>query len=245
MHMQNNTILITGGSEGIGYELARELVADNTIIICGRSREKLERAAERLPNVHIEVCDVTEEEQRRQLVDRVLGSFPGLNVLVNNAGGKVSTNLLDDTDLKAAMAHDMALNFTAAASLSIDFLPHLREQERAAIVNMTTGLVYLPKAAQTFYCAGKAALHSYTESLRWSLKGSNVTVYEVFHTLVNTHFHQGKLPTNIPAISAEEAARLTLDGLRKGKERNHIGKAALARWISVLAPKKGMAIVNK
>lgn len=245
MRMQDNTILITGGSEGIGFELARALSKKNRIIICGRNKDKLERAADHLPGAHIEQCDITNEEHRRGLLARILPLYPDLNVLVNNAGGKTSTDLLNGTAIKDAMANDMALNFTAPAALCTDLLKHLQKQPRAAIINMSTGLVYLPKAAQAFYCAGKAALHSYSQSLRWALNGTHVEVYEVFLTLVDTAFHHGKLPTNIPAISAEEAARYTLDGLSEDKKQIHIGKAALARWFSVLAPQKGMAIVNR
>lgn len=245
MHLQDNTILITGGSEGIGFELAKALVADNTVIICGRNRDKLQRAAATLPGVQTETCDITFEKQRQNLVTRLLHHYPDFNVLINNAGGKINTNLLAGRANKEAMIHDMALNFTAPAALCTELLTHLTQQPRPSIVNMSTGLVYLPKAAQAFYCAGKAALHSYTESLRWSLGDTNVAVYEVFHTLVDTHFHQGRLPTNIRAISAEEAARQTLNGLRKDRHRIHIDKAALARWIALLAPQRGMAIVNQ
>lgn len=245
MQLQDNTILITGGSEGIGFELAKALAADNTVIICGRNQDKLQRAAAALPGVHIETCDITVEEQRQNLVTRLLHRYPDFNVLINNAGGKINTNLLAGRANKEAMIYDMALNFTAPAALCTELLTHLTQQPHSSIVNMSTGLVYLPKATQAFYCAGKAALHSYTESLRWSLSDTNVAVYEVFLTLVDTHFHQGKLPADMRAISAEQAAEHTLNGLRKDRNRIHIGKAALARWISLLAPQRGMAIVNK
>ncbi len=110
---------------------------------------------------------------------------------------------------------------------------------------MTTGLVYLPKAEQAFYCAAKAALHSYTQSLGWALRQSAVEVYEISLPLVNTNFHQCDLPNNIQSIQPDKAANKALHGIRNGKRQVYVGKAALARWLSVIAPDKGMAIVNR
>lgn len=244
MKLTGRSVLITGGSEGIGFELARMLANDNQVVICGRSEEKLARAAESLPNIHTEVCDVTDVEQRQAMLQRVLSLLPQLDILVNNAGAKTPTDLRTGEDAALAMHQDMALNFTAPASLTLELLPHLRERPDAAIVNMTTGLIYLAKAEQAFYCAAKSALHSFSQSLRWSLRGSTVAVHEVMLTLVDTSFHRGALPNNIPAISAHEAAELTLAGLRRGRSEIRVGKAGLARWLALLAPARGLAVVN-
>ncbi len=245
MQLSGDTILITGGSEGIGFEFARALAPGNTIIICGRSEGKLARARAELPGVITEVCDVTDEAQRDDLVTRVLRTYPTCNVLVNNAGGRHRVDLLTGTGVAAALDADVALNFTAPAALCGKLLNHLQAQPRAAIVNISTGLVYLPKTVQPFYCAAKAALHSYTQSLRWALRGSSVRVFEVLMTLVDTNFHQGELPKTIRAMKAEEAARLSLRGISRDKEEIHIGKSALARLLSFAAHTKGMAIVNR
>lgn len=245
MNLRGDTILITGGSEGIGFALARALAPENTVIICGRDEAKLARAKERVGGVYTEVCDVANAAQRNAMVQRLLHSHPQLNVLINNAGAKQRTDLLANEGISGAMAHDMALNFEAPVALSTELLPHLRSVSRAAIVNMTTGLVHLPKAEQTFYCAAKAALHSYTQSLRWALKGSTVSVYEVLLTLVDTNFHQGRLPKSVRAIGPDEAARQTLQGIRRRKAEVYVGKAALAPWLAVLASQTGMAIVNR
>lgn len=245
MQLSGNTILITGGSEGIGFELAKALVPENTVIICGRNENKLARAKAELPQILTEVCDVTDEIQRDALVKRVLNSHPRLNVLINNAGGRHRIDLLRGDGIEAALNYDTVLNFIAPASLCGKLIEHFQTQPKAAIVNISTGLVYLPKAVQPFYCTAKSALHSYTKSLRWALKGSSVRVFEVFMTLVDTNFHKGELPKTIRAMSAQEAARLTLKGIGRGAEEIHIGKAALARWIALAAPRKGMAFVNR
>ncbi|MEH6579877.1 MAG: SDR family NAD(P)-dependent oxidoreductase [Amphritea sp.] len=245
MKLTGDTILITGGSEGIGFALAQTLVSSNTVIICGRSEEKLKHAKSLCNGLHTEICDVTDVSQRQAMVQRLLRSYPQLNVLINNAGAKRRTDLLTHEGVDAAMIDDMALNFTAPAALCAELLPHLQSCPRAGIVNMTTGLVHLPKAEQAFYCAAKAALHSYTQSLGWALRQSAVEVYEVSLPLVNTNFHQQDLPKNFPAMQPDEAAHKALRGIRKGKKQVYVGKASLARWLSVIAPDKGMAIVNK
>ena len=245
MKLTGETILITGGSEGIGFALAQALVLNNTVIICGRSEEKLNHAKSLCNGLITQTCDVTDAAQRQAMVKRLLHSYLQLNVLINNAGAKHRTDLLANEGVDVAMIHVMALNFTAPAALCAELLPHLRSRPKASIVNMTTGLVYLPKVEQTFYCAAKAALHSYTQSLAWALRESTVEVYEVSLPLVNTNFHQGELPTNIRLIKPDEAALKALSGIRKSKKQIYVGKAALARWLSVIAPNKGMAIVNK
>lgn len=245
MHLTGNTILITGGSEGIGFELARILAPDNTVIICGRSEEKLARAKSILPQIRTEVCDVTNESQRDELIKRVLFRYTKLNVLVNNAGARHLVDLRTGDGVDTALDSDLALNFTGPVALCGKLLPHLQAQPLAAIVNISTGLVHLPKTVHPFYCAAKAALHSYTWSLRWATQGSSVRVFEALMTLVDTNFHKGELPGTIKAMHPREAARLTLKGIKRDKEDIYIGKSALVRWLAFAAPKKGMTILNR
>ncbi len=117
MKLTGDTILITGGSEGIGLALAQTLVSSNTVIICGRSTEKLKHAKSLCHGLHTETCDVTVAAQRQAMVKRLLRSYPKLNVLINNAGAKQRTDLLTHEGLDAAMVDDLALNFTAPAAL--------------------------------------------------------------------------------------------------------------------------------
>ncbi len=245
MQLSGNTILITGGSEGIGFALAKALHRENKVIVCGRDGDKLARAKAELPGVVTLVCDLTRPEQREVLVSQVLERCPDLNVLMNNAGGRQVIDLLAGEATGTALKADFALNFFAPVSLCDRLLPHLRAQSTAAIVNVTSGLVYLPKTDYPFYCAAKAALHSYTQSLRRALRTTPVRVHEALLPLVKTNFHCGELPAAIRAMSAEKAALQCLSGLGRGKEEIHIGQASLARWMACVRPQKGMDMVNR
>lgn len=244
MKLSGNTILITGGSEGVGFELARQLHKRNTVIICGRSESKLEQARQAIPSLRTEQCDVTDEGQRTALVQKLKSQHSELNLLINNAGGRQLAKPMEVDRTETAMNLDLMLNFIAPVSLGNALLPLLRSQPQAGIVNVTTGLVYMPKVDYTYYCAAKAALHSYTRSLRWSLAGSSVSVFEALLPLVDTGFHREGLPRSLKAMSADNAARGIIKNIEKSKPQFGIGKAALAKWVSAIAPFKGMMIVN-
>lgn len=244
MQLMDRTILITGGSEGIGFELAKALVPNNTVIICGRSQAKLAAAKQALPRVVTMACDVTEEVQLQALAAETLATYPKLSILINNAGGRQPIDVIGDRRLVSARNADLALNFTAPVAVCQHFMQHLRAQPSAAIVNVTTGLIYLPKAAYPFYCAAKAALHSYTLSLRWALRGTNLSVFEALMPLVDTNFHQGDLPKTTRAMSAKAAAEHCLKGIAADLFEIHVGKSKLMRWLALLVPQKGMAIIN-
>ena len=245
MNLSGNTILITGGSEGIGFELARQLTPYNQVIICGRSERKLQTARERLPDVITESIDLTRLADIPGWAESLVQRYPALNVLINNAGGRNTVDLKQPDNIVEAMEWDLSLNFRAPVTLTSALLPHFTRQSRATIVNVTTGLVYLPKARLAFYCAAKSALHSYTKSLAWEMKNTAVSVYEALMPLVDTAFHQGQLPTTLNAMSPERAARDLLEGLG-GKPREFgIGKARLAASVAHWLPARGQAMMNR
>ena len=188
MNMQHNTILLTGGGSGIGLALAERLhAAGNTVLICGRDAAKLQAAAERLPGLRILVCDVALATERQRLFEWALAEAPQLNVLFNNAGIQRQVRLAENTEDWAARAAEIAINVEAPLHLTALFGAHLQRQATAAIVNVSSGLAFVPLARAPIYSATKAAVHSFTQSLRWQLAGTSVQVIEVIPPAVHTN----------------------------------------------------------
>jgi uncharacterized oxidoreductase len=187
MELAGNTVLITGGGSGIGLALAaRFLRAGSDVVICGRRADKLQEAQAAHRGVHIHVCDVETAPGRRALSEWAIGEFPQLNVLVNNAGIQRRVPRLADEDDWERTHQEIAINFEAPLHLSALFIPHLRKQKRAAIMNVTSGLGFAPIASAPIYSATKAALHSLTLSLRHQLLETPVRVVEIIPPAVNT-----------------------------------------------------------
>jgi uncharacterized oxidoreductase len=187
MDLASNTVLVTGGASGIGRALAeRFLRAGSEVIICGRREDQLREAQRTHPEIHIRVCDVETPAGRVSLFNWAIGEFPRLNVLVNNAGIQRRGLRLADDDAWDGTHEEIAINFEAPVHLSTLFIPHLRRQPRAAIMNVTSGLAFAPMASVPVYCATKAALHSFTLSLRHQLSDTPIEVVEIIPPAVNT-----------------------------------------------------------
>ena len=187
MKIFGNTILITGGASGIGLAFAERFLNEgNEVIIVGRRAEKLEEAKQRFPNLHTRVCDVSSVEDRKSLFEWAIKEFPRLNVLVNNAGIQQRVNLLKDENEWIYHQNEIITNMEAPIHLVLMFLPHLVKQEQGAIVNVSSGLSITPGVWVPIYSATKAAIHSFTISLRHQLEETNVKVIEVLPPAVNT-----------------------------------------------------------
>jgi uncharacterized oxidoreductase len=186
MRLASNTVLVTGGASGIGLAIVeRFLRADSTVLVCGRREERLRELADTHPGVATRVCNVADEAERVALIDWAATRFPALNVLVNNAGIQRFPVLADGEDW-ALTRNEVAINFDAPVHLSRLVLPHLLRQPHGAIVNITSGLSFAPLARAPIYSATKAALHSFTLSLRHQLAGSPVEVIEIIPPAVDT-----------------------------------------------------------
>lgn len=188
MKTTGNTILITGGSAGIGFELAKLLSRNNKVIITGRNKERLENAAAELENTTAVAADVTSNVDVAALVQKLELEFPELNMVVNNAGHAVLLDLADEqADVFTHAEAEMLTNYLSIIRLNSLLLPLLKKQEESAIVNVSSVVAFVPGLIPT-YSASKAALHSYTQSLRFALRKSSVKVYELMPPLVNTTF---------------------------------------------------------
>ncbi|MBB5713506.1 SDR family oxidoreductase [Sphingomonas aerophila] len=191
MKANGNTILITGGGSGIGEALAQRFHdAGNTVVIAGRRREALERAAAGRENLHVIELDVTDADAIEQFAREVIEQHPSINVLINNAGIMRFEALDTRRDLKDA-EETIVTNLLGPIRLTNALVEHLAGRPGAAIVNVTSGLAFVPLVATPTYSATKAAIHSYTVSLRDALKG-RVEVIELAPPAVQTNLTPGQ-----------------------------------------------------
>jgi uncharacterized oxidoreductase len=200
MRLGSNTVLVTGGASGIGLAIAtRFLEAGSSVIICGRRHDTLREAQEKQPALHIHPADVSTAAGRIELHEWTTRTFPRVNVLVNNAGIQRRMRLLEPGHWDD-VREEIAINFEAPVHLTQLFIPHLVKQERAAIVNVTSGLAFAPLASTPVYCATKAALRSFTLSLRHQLASTPVEVVEIIPPAVNTDLGGPGLHTSGVAV---------------------------------------------
>jgi uncharacterized oxidoreductase len=186
MEFKANTVLITGGASGIGFALAERFVqAGSSVIICGRREDKLKEAQSKYSQLHIRVCNLAKPAERITLFTWVTETYPGLNMLVNNAGIQQRIELQQNPTWET-LNEEVAINLEAPIHLSALFIPHLLQQDRPAIINITSGLSFVPKANVPVYCATKAALHSFTLSLRHQLASTAIDVIEIIPPAVDT-----------------------------------------------------------
>jgi uncharacterized oxidoreductase len=230
MDVNGKTVLLTGGSAGIGREIARQLQAKGAIVILtGRDPARL--AAMRAEGFEALAADLSNAAGVDALVE-ALGEQP-IDVLINNAG-----QLVDHDFRKGAPDADAAddaiyANLTAPIRLITAFVPRLRDRPQAAIVNVTSGLAIAPAARQPVYCATKAGLRFYTLALREQLKGTAIKVIEALPPVVDTQMNDGNPMKKMPAA---ECARQIIAAIEQRRDEANIGMTRALRIVESIAP---------
>ena len=202
MNLTGNTILITGGGSGIGRGLAEAFhKLGNQVIIAGRRQELLDETASGNPGMKAVVLNIEDPASISEAVEKLTNHFPALNVVVNNAG------IMRPEDVKEGAVADaeamVTTNLLGPIRLTAALLPYLLEQASAAIVNVSSGLAFVPLALTPTYCATKAAIHSYSQSLRYQLKDTTVEVIELVPPWVATEL-MGATPEDPRAMPLEQ-----------------------------------------
>ncbi len=220
MRLENNTILITGGSVGIGFAFAKYFSKNNNVIICGRDLSRLEAAKKSVPSLNIYKCDISKKDECDELFNIISKEHPQVNVLINNAGIQKEIRILEgNVDID-----EVDINFKGTIYLSILFAKFIRNKPNAAIINISSGLAFVPSAIFPIYCATKAGIHSFTMSLRRQLQDKNVEVIEVIPPMVHDTFLKGKpIERNERSISTTELLEEVINGLKENKVEIPVG----------------------
>jgi uncharacterized oxidoreductase len=230
--LTDSTILITGGTSGIGRALAQELHRrGNTVIVCGRRADRLDAIRAEHPGIVTRVCDLACAADRTALADWAVAAHPDLNVLINNAGVQLRLDATRPVDLDRVHT-EVEINLVAPVQLSSLFAGHLAGKPGATIVNVTSGLAFAPMAAVALYCATKAAVHSLTLSLRVQYAGLGIRVVELAPPAVDTEL--GTDRRSDPAathggMAIGEFVTLALAGLDSTDDEVLVGFAAQSR----------------
>ncbi|KRF02259.1 short-chain dehydrogenase [Paenibacillus sp. Soil766] len=240
MKMSGNTVLVTGGSSGIGFEFASQLLElGNTVIITGRDQAKLDVTKKKLPTVHAFQSDAGNPQAIAALYAEVVKQFPKLNVLINNAGLMRKINLhADNTDM-ADLNSEIATNLSGPIWMVQQFLSHLKMQESAAIVNVSSGLAFVPLPISPIYCAAKAGIHSYTLSLRAQLKNTKVSVFELAPPLTETPLVDSFDPTDMSgskAMPVTDMVSYAIKGMKSDQYEIRPGQSNALKMMSRVAP---------
>jgi uncharacterized oxidoreductase len=220
MQMTGNTVLVTGGGTGIGRGLAESLHRlGNQVIIAGRRSEPLQAVAAANPGMQVVSLDQGDTADVRRIATELTDRYRDLNVLVNNAGMQ---RVEDLTTGNVGLAEQtVAVNLLGPVRLTSALLPSLLRRPHAAIINVTSGLAFMPSALVPTYCATKAALHSYTQSLRFQLRDTSVQVIEIIPPQVQTALH-GERGVDPRAMPLDEYVTETMTLLQTQPQADEI-----------------------
>lgn len=239
MHLNNRTILITGGSSGIGLELARQLLSrGNAVIVTGRDPARLNAARLALPGLHTFQSDVSDPAGIAALHASVLAQFPALDTLINNAGIMRNLDLGQDRDL-GDLTREIEVDLMGPVRMIGQFLPQLKSRQNALIVNISSGLAFIPYTISPIYSAAKAGLHAYTQALRMQLAGSGITVIELAPPPTETPLFRGEFEAETRGQTAMDPATLvrqTIAGIEAGHLEIRPGLSNLLKTMSRVAP---------
>lgn len=249
MKQSQQIVLITGGGSGIGLAIAKKFLQNNnTVIITGRNISKLEKVKTENPNIHIFQSDVTDEADVRILVDDVDEKFEGLDILINNAG---IMNLVDtgneENDLQKQM-QEIEINYNSPIRMLHYFLPLLKKSKNAVLVNVSSGLAYVPFAQAPVYSGTKSALHFWTLGIRPQLRPHNIKVVELLPPVVDTPLAHGANiaeDDNLKPMPPKKLADIFWKDYIKGKEEITPGISKQLKLMSRLAPKFIFNQMNK
>ena len=248
MDLKNSTILITGGTSGIGFELVRQLTEQgSTIIVTGRKQEALDDTKRRFPKIHVFRSDVSDPQDIERLFQVVTQQFPNLNVIVNNAGEMRLLDVQDASKDLKNITREIDINLTGTIRMVHQFLPYLIRKRTAAIVNVSSAIAFMPYSTAPVYSASKAGVHAYTQALRLQLNKTCVRVFELIPPGVKTNLQNDwVLPPNPgQMMDVDKLVSVAIKGLLNDTPEIKPFLVNVIKFLSRLMPNQLMKLGHK
>ena len=244
MKLSNRTVLITGGTSGIGFALAKQLVTrGNTVIICGRNQQKLDQVKEQLHEIEIVRCDINESSDLNDLASFLAGRYPSLDILVNNAGIQQELDLTTGQSIAHAIEMEINTNLSSQIKITHQLYPLLSANPNSAIVFIGSALAFVPKYSAPIYSAAKAGLHSFACSLRNQAVDDGIQIIEIFPDVVDTSMTSHRQLEK--RMNADEFASQAIRKLTDGSREIYIGRTSLLKLLQRCAPALALRAINK
>ncbi|MCB0473472.1 MAG: SDR family NAD(P)-dependent oxidoreductase [Flavobacteriaceae bacterium] len=240
MKLSNNTILITGGTSGIGLELGKALLkSNNTVILLGRNRTKLD--ALKLAGFETICCDLNKQSDIEKTAILIQNKFPKLNMLFNNAGVQYNYAFSENLLPPDKITQEININVTGQIVLTQLLIP-LLSTNHSFIINTTSGLGAFPKSDGLVYSACKAAMRNFTTGLRYSLKHTGIKVLEFIPPVTETNMTRGRAEQK---MTTAELVKKIVPQLQKEKKILTVFKMRIFLWIAFLMPSLAYGILEK
>lgn len=235
MRIVENTILITGGTSGIGREMVSQFYGlNNKLIVASSNLENLLNLQKEFSKIEIILCDLSDHNSVKNLISTCLEKFQDINVLINNAGIQYNYLWTENRHYYDRIERETIINFTSPMQITYGLLPVLIDKKESAIINISSALAYAPKKSAIIYCATKSAIHNATKALRYQLENTTVKVFEIIPPLVDTNMTKGN---GKGKMSPKRLVDSFMINFKKNKYESNIGKAKLLRFIKRVSPK--------
>lgn len=248
MDLKKSTVLVTGGTSGIGLELVRQLTGlGATIIVTGRKEEALKETQARFPKIHIFRSDVSNPQDIKRLYEAVTRQFPDLNIVVNNAGEMRLLDVQDASKDLENITREIDINLKGAIRMVHQFLPHLLQKPSAAIVNVSSAIAFMPYSTAPVYSASKAGVHAYSQAIRLQLGKTSVKVFELVPPGVNTNLQNDwVLPPNPgQMMDVDKLVNVAIRGLQNDTLEIKPFLVKLIKFLSRLMPNQLMKLGHR
>jgi len=248
MELKNSTILITGGTSGIGLAFVKQLTEQGAnIIVTGRNLDALNETKKKFPKVHIFQSDVSKPAAIEQLYNQTIQQFPELNIIINNAGLMRLVDLQDTTVDLENITREIATNLSGTIQMIHQFLPHLRKQKSSAIINVSSAIAFMVYSSAPVYSASKAGVHAYTKALRLQLEKTNVKVFEVIPPGVNTNLQNDWVvqPNPSQMMNVDKMVSVSIKGILKDKLEIKPGLSAVIKVATRIVPNLLMKVGHR